>query len=333
MSPKRTDPDKRFDVCVIGDVNVDLLLYGEDLTPAFGQAEKLVEDSMLTLGGSSAIFAHQAARLGLDVMFVGKVGEDFFGEYAIGCLRDAGVNTDGIVAEHGAKTGVTIHLNRRSDRGMLTHPGCISRLLPGEVDLDLMRRSRHLHVGSYFLQDGIRPALADLFDLARSSGGTTSLDPGWDPEEVWNSGLRELLRRTDYFLPNEEELTRIIGASDVDDALRKAQELPDAPAIVVKRGGEGTLAIVKGERYERESPSASVVDTTGAGDSFDAGFLLGVLDGRSMEEALELACACGALSTTAAGGVTAQPDRWRVEQELRRRSAPDIEQTTRGGTG
>lgn len=334
MSPAPSNSDKRFDVCVVGELNVDLLLYGKDVSPAFGQAEKLVDDAVLTVGSSSAIFAHQAAKLGLEVAFVGKVGRDLFGEYMVEQLRASRIYTGGVVVDPEIKTGITVHLNRCADRAMLTYAGSIAAMSPKEIAPDLLETSRHLHVGSYYLQSGVRPALADFFDRTRAHGGTTSLDPGWDPRELWDSGLYDLLRRTDYFLPNAEELVRVFGARNLADALERSlkgfgtgrDEAGDAgaipapvcaaPTVVVKRGAEGGLVAAAGERFECRPPSVEVTDTTGAGDSFDAGFLFGRLTGRDLAESLEIACFCGALSTTSAGGIEAQPDRRRLEQAM-----------------
>ena len=301
----RTPRDAAFDIAVIGELNVDLLLYGEDVVPAFGQAEKLVDDAVLTVGSSSAIFAHQAARLGLRVAFAGKVGTDAFGEFMVDRLARVGVETSTVVVDPRVKTGATVHLVRGTDRAMLTYPGSIAALRPDEVDEDLLADTRHVHLGSYFLQRGLQPGLPDIFARAREAGATTSLDPGWDPGESWDSDLRGVLAHTDVFMPNEQELLALAGSSIVEDALEGFEEIP---TMVVKRGDAGAVARANGSTVTCSPPRVKAVDTTGAGDSFDAGFLFGLLSGYDLQRALEAGCLCGALSTEKAGGVDAQPD-------------------------
>jgi sugar/nucleoside kinase (ribokinase family) len=301
----RAFEDAAFDIVVIGELNVDLLLYGEDVMPAFGQAEKLVDDAVLTVGSSSAIFAHQAARLGLRVAFAGKVGPDVFGEFMVDRLARASVETSAVVVDPGVKTGVTVHLIRGMDRAMLTYAGSIAALRPDEIDETLLADTRHVHLGSYFLQRGVQPGLPEVFARARETGATTSLDPGWDPEESWDSDLREVLAHTDVFLPNEQELLALVGGTILEDALESFEE---SLTVVVKRGDAGAVARGNGSTVTCSPPRVEAVDTTGAGDSFDAGFLFGLLKGYDLERALEAGCLCGALSTEKAGGVEAQPD-------------------------
>ena len=299
--PRRPD----FDVVVIGELNVDLLLYGEDIVPAFGQVEKLVDDAVLTVGSSSAIFAHQAARLGLRVAFSGKVGADPFGEFMTSRLERVGVDTSAVVVDGGLSTGLTVHLVQGTDRAMLTNMGTIPELRPEEVDEALLENTRHVHLGSYFLQKGMHDSLAGLFAHASTAGATTSLDPGWDPWEEWDAGLREALEETDVFMPNEGELLAIAGEPSTERALGRFAEVP---TVVVKRGADGALGRGGGKTASCVPPPVEPVDTTGAGDSFDAGFLFGMLGGYDLERALNLGCLCGALSATGAGGVDGQPD-------------------------
>jgi ribokinase len=309
-----TPGSSQFDLVVIGELNVDLLLYG-DVTPTFGQTEKLVNDAVLTVGSSSAIFAHQAARLGLRVAFIGKVGADAFGEFMMERLTRVGVETSTIIVDSSVKTGVTLHLIRETDRAMLTYPGSIAALRPEEIDESIIEHARFVHLGSYFLQKGIQSGVYVLFARSRETGVTTSLDPGWDPQENWDSNIHEALIHTDIFLPNEQELLAIAGRTNLEEALER---LEGVSTVVVKRGDLGAVARGSGAKVACSPPQVSPVDTTGAGDSFDAGFLFGLSSGYSLERALEAACLCGALSTEKAGGVDAQPDLERLEPLLNR---------------
>ncbi|MGZ4200891.1 MAG: carbohydrate kinase family protein [Thermoleophilaceae bacterium] len=292
-----------LDLLVLGDLNPDLVLGGDGVEPAFGQVERLVDTADLVIGGSGAIVACGAARLGLRTAIAGVVGDDLFGRFMLDALSAHRVDTGGVVVDPGLQTGLTVVLAREGDRAMLTFPGAIPALRADAVDPDLVRSARHVHVSSYFLQTSLAPGLAELFRMAE---GTTSIDPNWDPAEDWDAGLRELLPLTDVFLPNAEEAVRIAGRADPEEAALALSG--EGPLVVVKLGAEGALA-VRGEELVRVAAPAGVepVDTTGAGDSFDAGVLAGLLGGWPLERALALGCACGALSTRAAGGTASQP--------------------------
>jgi sugar/nucleoside kinase (ribokinase family) len=306
IRPPSGDPAE-LDLLVLGDVNPDLVLTGEDLTPAFGQVEQLLDGAALTIGGSGAIMACGAARLGLRTAIAGVVGDDLFGRFMTESLTARGVDVRGVVVVPGAATGLTVILTRPEDRAILTFPGTAAALNAALVPGDLLRRARHVHAASFFLQTALAPDLRPIFDAVHARGGTTSLDPNWDPRDVWEGGLTEALAATDVFLPNAEEAQRIARLADPVTA---ASALAQTTGLVaVKLGAQGALAAATDAEVIRVSPRFSIVpaDTVGAGDSFDAGLLAGVLRGESIERALLIGCACGALSTRASGGTAAQP--------------------------
>ncbi|HEY6678357.1 MAG TPA: carbohydrate kinase family protein [Actinomycetota bacterium] len=293
-----------FDLLVVGDANPDLIVRG-DVTPEFGQAEKLVDRADLVIGGSGAIAACGAARLGLRVAFAGVVGDDVFGRFMLDALTERGVDTTGLVVDPSRPTGLSVVLSKGEDRATLSALGAIADLRAEMIDHALLRSSRHVHVSSYFLQTGLAADLPPLFRKAREAGGTTSIDPNWDPAGEWDGGLLSLLSQTDCFLPNSVEARSITGVDDIDVA---ALTLAERGSIVaVKFGQGGGLALWADEVVRSESIPADVVDTTGAGDSFDAGFLAGRLAGLPLSRCLQLAVACGSLSTRAPGGTAAQP--------------------------
>jgi len=293
-----------FDLLVVGEINPDLVLRGPDLVPAFGQAEKLVQAATLTIGSSSAIMACGAARLGLRTSFVGVVGDDEMGHFMLRVMAARGVDVSACVVDDTLTTGLSVILSQPHDRAILTHLGAIAALQADWIDRMMMRRARHLHVGSYFLLDALRPDLPALYAEAHEMGLSTSLDPNWDPSGAWDGGLAQLLGECDVFMPNEAEARLVVRRGDLDNALDVLAT--QVPTLAVKLGAKGALGR-QGERSVRiPSLRVQVVDTTGAGDSFDAGFLYGYLNDWSLEESTRLACACGALSTRAAGGTEGQ---------------------------
>jgi sugar/nucleoside kinase (ribokinase family) len=294
-----------LDLLVLGDANPDLVLRGGDVVPAFGQAEHLVEAATLTLGGSGAILAHGAAKLGLRVGLCAVVGDDLFGRFVREALDSVGVQTGGLVTDASTPTGVTVVLSDDDDRAILTAPGTIPGLREDLIDPDILRRARHVHVSSYYLQGALVPALPGIFERLHDDGISTSLDPNWDPAEQWDGGLLDLLQKTDVFLPNAMEATRMARTSDLDGAIRALATR--AGIVVVKIGDRGAMACTQGTVVTAEGYETSTVDTTGAGDSFDAGFLAGWIGGEPLERTLAIANACGALSTRVLGGTEAQP--------------------------
>lgn len=302
VMPRGTVVD--FDVLVIGEINPDLVLSGEDVSPEFGQKEKLIADALLTLGSSSAIFACQAARLGLRTAIAGVVGADLFGEQSLRSLNARGVDTHACISDPSLKTGASVILVRPGgDRAILTYPGAIGALRADQIDRSLFSRARHLHIASYFLLDALRPDLPALLHEAKGAGMTVSLDTNWDPSGRWDVG--DILAECDVFLPNEAELLAISREPDIEAALTALH--PRVAVIAVKRGARGALAVRGETRAECAARPVRVVDTVGAGDSFDAGFVYGYLHAWPLPDSLKLACACGSLSTRTVGGTTGQP--------------------------
>jgi sugar/nucleoside kinase (ribokinase family) len=308
-----------IDLLVLGDVNPDLVLHGGDVTPAFGQAERLVDEARLTVGGSGAILACGAARLGLRVAIVGVVGDDLFGAFMRERLVERGVDVSGLVVDPELPTGLTVVLSGDTDRAILTSLGTISALRAQMIDRKVLASARHVHVSSFFLQRGLVPDLPELFAEVHASGATTSLDPNWDPSEGWDGGLGDLLASVDVLMPNEMEATRLAHTSDLEIAIAVLRQ--HVTTVVVKAGDRGAVAVGSGGRATAPALRVAAVDTTGAGDSFDAGFLAATLGGESLERCLAIANACGALSTRATGGVDAQPTMQEAVEAIEREGA------------
>jgi sugar/nucleoside kinase (ribokinase family) len=301
-------------VLVAGELNVDLILQGYQSFPAPGK-EVLVDDFVMTLGSASAICAMGLARLGTPVAFLGVVGADPWGAYCLETMRAAGIDVSRVVVDPAVKTGVTVSLTSAGrDRALVSYLGSIAALQGGAVADSALRGFAHLHVSSYFLQQKLGPSCAALFARARAASLTTSLDPGFDPGERWGGGLKETLREVDLFFPNEVELRGIAGTDDVRQGLARLEN--GRTRTVVKLGPRGAATLVDGELVEAAAFPAELVDTTGAGDSFDAGFLHAWLQGRPLAECLRWGSACGSLSTRGSGGTGRQADRAEVERLL-----------------
>jgi sugar/nucleoside kinase (ribokinase family) len=310
-----------FDILVLGDANPDLVLSGESVVPAFGQAERLVDEARLVIGGSGAIFACAAVKLGWRVAFAGVVGDDMFGRYMCDQLQAHGVDTSAMTVLPERSTGVTVVLSDRRDRAMLTFAGTIGDLRRSVIDADMLSRTRHIHVSSYFLHQALVPELPDLFHEAREGESTTSVDPNWDPSGTWDSGLLALLPEVDVFLPNEVEALSLARISVMEDAIARLRS-SGAGTVVVKTAGQGSVGAQASDLITVPALPTELVDSTGAGDAFDAGFLAGFLGGEPLRRCMEIGNACGALSTRAIGGTSAQPTMVEALEASERGSVP-----------
>jgi sugar/nucleoside kinase (ribokinase family) len=299
------------DLLVVGDCNPDVLVLGDDVTPEFGQHEKLVTSISLVVGGSAAITAVAAARLGLRVALGATIGPDPAGEFMLGQLETAGVDTSAVVVRPGEATGMTVALSRGGDRAILTATGAMASLTAVDVPERLLSAARHVHVSSYFLlEQSLGRGLAGLLSRARAHGARTSLDTNWDPAGAWGGEqLREVLAHTDILLPNEEEALRLSGEQTIEAAVASLTRA--GPQLVVKLGARGAVCR-DGSLLHRISPPPRLgdafVDATGAGDCFNAGLIAGLLRGLDLPAAARLGCAVGSASTRAAGGTAAAPD-------------------------
>lgn len=293
-----------LDLLVLGDANPDLIVRG-DVSAELGGGEQLVEQAHLEIGGSGAIAACGAARLGLRVGFAGIVGDDVLGRFVRDSLAERGIETGGVLVDPDRPTGVSIVVSRGGERAVLKALGTATDLRAEVIDPALLRSARHVHVSSYYMQSGLRPDLPALFARAHAAGASTSIDPNWDPADEWDAGLLSLLSITDCFFPNSMEARAITGVDDIDIAALALAER--GTVVAVKFGQGGGLAVWGDEVVRSESIPTDEVDTIGAGDSFDAGFLAGRLAGWPLGRCLQLAVACGSLSTREAGGIAGQP--------------------------
>jgi sugar/nucleoside kinase (ribokinase family) len=290
-----------LDCIVAGEANVDLLIDG--IAQLEFEKEKLAKGCGLTLGGSSAITAFNLSRLGARVGFISVVGKDLFGRFVEERLATAGIDLTALRQDREEKTGITIWCQNGKRRAGMTYLGTIAGLRPLDVKEAYLKRARHFHVGAYFLLEGFHAGAARVFQKARRLGMTTSLDCNFDPAEKWDSGIRGVLKHVDVFLPNETEALRLTGAASVRAAALELATL--ARTVVVKMGARGALVATAGESFRVPAVKARVVDATGAGDSFNAGFLACYLRGGSMAECAGAGVVAGAKSVGFVGGTAA----------------------------
>ncbi len=281
---------KRFDISVLGELNCDLILYG---LPAVLEPERehLANDFALTLGSSSAIFAHNISLLGSRVGFASCIGGDPLGKFCVERLSESGVDVSGVKLLPSRNTGVTVILPLAEKRHILTYPGTTFDLDLTHLNLDYLRDAAHFHVSSFFLLRA-------------------------DPDNLWADDVKAALKSVDVFLPNEHEACKTAGTGDVDSALDILSHL--VPVVVIKCGAQGVLAKRGKERFRAGSLPVQPVDAVGAGDSFNAGFLHKFIRGAGLQDCLEFGNVSAGLSTTRAGGTEAFRDHHHREAFLQR---------------
>jgi sugar/nucleoside kinase (ribokinase family) len=300
-------------VAVIGELNVDAIATGLRQPPRLG-AEVLASDFRLTLGSASAIFACGMAKLGHAVTFFSQVGADDFGKFCLRALKEAGISTRNVRRDDTLKTGVSVSLSTSRDRALVTYPGAISSMKYEQIRMSALKGLGHLHMTSFFLQADLRPSFGRIFGEAKRAGLTTSFDPNSDPSSEWGEDICGVLSHTDVLFLNETEARQLTRARTTQSALKLLGGR--VPCAVIKLGPEGAVAIKGGEAVSAPGFRVEPVDTTGAGDSFAAGFMSAYLRGLPVAECLRHGNACGALSTLQAGGTPGQPDAKALEKFL-----------------
>jgi len=314
--------EKIFDVLVVGELNVDLILDKIEKFPEIGK-EVLAKNMTLTLGSSSAIFASNIASLGAKTAFLGKIGNDKFGDVVLEAFQQSKVDASLIMIDQQVGTGATIILNVDEDRANTTYPGAMNNLTINDIDDEALKKARHLHFSSYFLQPGMWEGLGDLFKRAKLLDLTTSFDMQWDPAEKWDLDVAGILPFVDVFLPNEKEIMLLTQKDSLDEAIQWIK--PYINILVVKRGNKGSMVYYQDQLTELPPfLNEQVVDAIGAGDSFNAGFIYKFIHGFSITDCQKFGNLTGAVSTTEAGGTLALRDYERFKKVAKERFRYEI---------
>jgi sugar/nucleoside kinase (ribokinase family) len=311
---------KTLDISIAGEINLDLIMYG--LPEAMPTERELIgTDFQVTLGSSSAILAHNLAVLGAKVGFITLVGQDALGKIALERLGESGTDLSRIRVHPGnTATGVTLLLPHGKARHILTYLGTMAEIRLADLDLDYLCQARHFHLSSLFLLRALEPDVPALFRKLKSAGLTISVDTNDDPSSEWGGVFPELLDSIDLLLPNEEEACRMTKKETLDEALEGLAQR--VPWVAVKRGARGSVVRVGKETFMVAGLAVNALDTIGAGDSFNAGFLFGWLQGWPPDQCAYAGNVAGALSTLRVGGTEAFRDRELVERFLADHSFP-----------
>jgi sugar/nucleoside kinase (ribokinase family) len=268
--------------------------------PPIAGGRHLVDEVRITAAGTAAGTSVDLAKLGIETVVLGAIGDDHLGELLVEMLRSHGVDTTRLVSKQGAQTSVSILLigGDGERHTVLRLPGANSDLSLDDIDFDVIAEADLLHIGGAdVLGDFAEEPLVEVMAFARSRGVATSLDVLGSCDERTAERLAPALRHAQYFLPNAEQLTGMTRCSDPSDAAQALRRL-GVGCVVATLGAEGSL--VSSDHGDAFLPAfdVQVVDTTGCGDAYAAGFIVGVLSGWSEAPAAWLG--------TAAAGLVAQ---------------------------
>jgi sugar/nucleoside kinase (ribokinase family) len=290
-------------IAVIGSVYWDLIFYGLNEPPRPG-VEVRTDRFAITPGGGAYITAVGLARLGEQAALWTYVGRDRLGQLLLDAMRRERLDVSGVRTHRTLSTAISVAFSTRGDRGFLTYKGCAAAtgMLVRARNRSAVPRVRHVHFA------GVRPPFEPyvrMLDRLRAASVTTSLDIGWNPGVYAAPGFRQVVKRMTVFMPSQRDARWFTGRADPGEAVHALGEL--VPMPVIKLGAQGSVGLERGRLVRVGPPRVQAVDTTGAGDAFNAGFLWARLRNEPLEECLLAGNICGALSTRAPGGTAAFP--------------------------
>ncbi len=298
-------PSKPFRALCLGNVLVDVLVKPVDKLPPPGGLLP-VKHVELALGGCASNTSVALSRLGVKTSLWGKVGRDHFSRFALEELDRSGVDSSGMVKDPKVSTSATVVLvDSKARRSFLHSVAANDHIQRGDLKLSCLSGFNHLHVGGYFLfpaLDGI--PMAGILKEAQRKGLTTSLDTAWDLKGRWMKALKPCLPYLDYFVPSEREVKMLLGHTHPVKAAKAFLRL-GSKCVVVKRGEKGSYFLNRnGQSAQVPAFKAKVVDATGAGDCFCAGFIKGLSLKWSLKACLLLGNAAGACAVSKLGATT-----------------------------
>ncbi len=286
-----------------GDINVDVIMSGMESPPVVDR-EVTAKTWDVVMGASTVICACAYASLGGNASFAGLCGRDEYGDFMVRGLAECGIDTSLVRRTDRVRTGVTVNMIHGNTRTQATYPGSIAEFDASWLNGDTLARFNHLHLGGVYLETKLLPRITGLLADARSRGLTTSIDPQWDASEEWRY-MDEWLPLLSFLFVNDAEAVSLAKAASPEEACRILAGRTACP--LVKDGRHGAL-LWDGNCVVRVPVRAvEAVDTTGAGDTFDAAFLYATLE-KNMQprEAAAFANAAAARSCLYIGGVTAR---------------------------
>ena len=294
---------RQSEVVIIGEFFVDEVLSGFQSLPKLGE-ESFARKLHREVGGGAAITACGLAKLGVSVSVLGVVGQQD-GEWVVERLTSRGVSCDGLEYDPDEPTGLTVSVSTREDRAFFSYYGAnrlLETLLRKPSTVQTARKARHVHFACAPDSERDTELLANL----RAGRCRISIDVQSHMSWLTRPENLTLLQYCDVFFPNEREAEWISGTEGTPKILRALRE-KGIRGVGLKLGGKGAALLWEEKELLTDPFPVDPVDTTGAGDCFNAGFIYAWLRGKRPQLALETANICGALSTRNAGGIGGFP--------------------------
>jgi len=290
------------DVVCLGQFTADVIISPVSSLPDRGRAI-FVDNISLHHGGCACNTAMTLGKLGIDTAVVGKVGCDTFGDFLIKVMNDVNLDTSGIIRDCTVKTSTTaVLISPDGERSFLHYYGGNTKMSEDDVNYDIVKTAKTLHVAAAFLVPGLDgEPMARVLKKAQQMGVRTSLDTAWDAEGRWMQLLEPCLRHVDIFIPSIEEAQILSGQKHTPEVAETFLDY-GINTVVLKLGAEGCYARTPESEFAVPAFKVKkVVDTLGAGDSFVAGFLAATVNGWDLRKACRFANAVGAACVSARG--------------------------------
>lgn len=304
-----------LDVAVVGDINVDVLTSVSRLPEV--EEEVSLKEMHLAPGGNACLSALACSKLGMSTGFVGKIGKDAFGGYLLDLLQKESIDIGGLKISEG-QTGATVALvYPDSRRSFMSYKGVTADLSLRDVDFEYISTAKFLLLAGFYHCISLRDKAPEIFRRAKGMGITTALDTSFDTKGRWDD-VFPVLKHTDIFFLGSSEREGVTGQKS---PMRAGKFLLDHGVRIacIKMGEEGSIIMTENGSEEIPGFKVDAVDGTGAGDAFNAGFLLGMSEGKSLRSCGLLGNAVGALTATKYGGYAALHDKPQVENFLKGR--------------
>jgi sugar/nucleoside kinase (ribokinase family) len=300
--------NRRWEVALFGDSFVDHVFSGFPHWPQPGE-EAFARNYFREAGGGAVNMACGLARLGHKSALFSIAGQED-GEWLIHRIQNFGVDTSEV--RHGdLPTGLTVSVSAPEERAFFTYRGVNAALDTTLRDPSVVERLSKAQRVHFAFAPEREPAIA-VFEKLHAAGCMVTLDTGWHEDWLRDPANLEVIRRTDVFFPNEREAQAITGTKDPAGMLDFFAQ-HGASCVTIKLGKMGAVMLQGGVTYECSGFAVDTVDTTGAGDAFNSGFIHALLDRQPPQRCLEIACLTGALSTRAAGALQSLATREELE--------------------